>query len=415
MAAKIGQESIAGGYIGTSSASAIYIGATLIWSADTTPVPTPTLKTLVVDDILEADGIDANVTNCLMYGVFVFSSIYDDFSQQEGHNYTIYPPFSGSYNSNIMTITGPFTTSSYTLECSAQFADECLSLSTSKSFTFSGVSASVSCDFSDIYTDEECECLNNGGEWDSENQECIMLDYSSMPMTFEVLSAGTIVYTAGDRFGTYEFEYNKNDAGWDSLSLNTSDRNHYYGTLNVEAGDKIQFRGDNMQYNDGMSWGHFEDSSTAVFKAYGNIMSLISSTDFSGMTELPYDDGSYYNTFYGFFQGTMIVDANNLILPATSLTNSCYCDMFKGCSGLTKAPDLPAATLTTGCYDGMFSNCTNLEYIKCLANNDVEGNTSNWVTGVAANGIFVKDANMSSWTTGANGIPSGWTVIDDSD
>ena len=42
-------------------------------------------------------------------------------------------------------------------------------------------------------------------------------------------------------------------------------------------------------------------------------------------------------------------------------------------------------------------------------------NTSNWVTGVAADGIFVKDANMSSWTTGANGIPSGWTVIDDSD
>lgn len=38
MAFKVGQDSIAGGYIGSSSASAIYIGAVLVWSAAT---PTP--------------------------------------------------------------------------------------------------------------------------------------------------------------------------------------------------------------------------------------------------------------------------------------------------------------------------------------------------------------------------------------
>ena len=39
--------------------------------------------------------------------------------------------------------------------------------------------------------------------------------------------------------------------------------------------------------------------------------------------------------------------------------------------------------------------------------------TQNWVNGVAASGTFVKAASMSSWTTGNNGIPSGWTVQDD--
>ena len=41
MVVKVGNESIAGGYIGSSSASAIYIGADLIWSAGTAPTPTP--------------------------------------------------------------------------------------------------------------------------------------------------------------------------------------------------------------------------------------------------------------------------------------------------------------------------------------------------------------------------------------
>jgi hypothetical protein len=41
MAFKVGQDSIAGGYIGSSSASAIYIGAVLAWSAATPTPPTP--------------------------------------------------------------------------------------------------------------------------------------------------------------------------------------------------------------------------------------------------------------------------------------------------------------------------------------------------------------------------------------
>ena len=100
-------------------------------------------------------------------------------------------------------------------------------------------------------------------------------------------------------------------------------------------------------------------------------------------------------------------------LPATTLVDYCYDNMFFGCSSLITAPDLPATTLVDYCYDSMFIGCTNLNYIKCLATDISASNcTHDWVNGVSSTGTFVKDPNMSSWTTGDDGIPSGWTVQD---
>ena len=87
--------------------------------------------------------------------------------------------------------------------------------------------------------------------------------------------------------------------------------------------------------------------------------------------------------------------------------------MFCGCTSLTTAPELPATTLASECYQAMFANCTSLNYIKCLATSRAEAwCTSGWVSGVASSGTFVKNPNMTSWTTGQDGIPSNWTVID---
>ena len=105
-------------------------------------------------------------------------------------------------------------------------------------------------------------------------------------------------------------------------------------------------------------------------------------------------------------------------LPATTLVVSCYAGMFNGCTSLTTAPALPATTLVRYCYIVMFNGCTNLNYIKCLATNiSTEECTTNWTDGVAASGTFVKDPNMSTstWGSGSNGIPSGWTVEDAQD
>ena len=98
-------------------------------------------------------------------------------------------------------------------------------------------------------------------------------------------------------------------------------------------------------------------------------------------------------------------------LPATTLATSCYSEMFRGCSSLTRAPKLPATTLIENSYYGMFMYCTNLNYIECLATSFNSSNcTYYWVYGVASSGTFIKNANMSGWTRGNNGIPNGWIV-----
>jgi hypothetical protein len=59
----------------------------------------------------------------------------------------------------------------------------------------------------------------------------------------------------------------------------------------------------------------------------------------------------------------------------------------------------------------MFRNCTSLSYIKMLATDIPATNClTNWVNTVAPTGTFVKDTNMTSLTTGKDGIPTGWTV-----
>ena len=98
-------------------------------------------------------------------------------------------------------------------------------------------------------------------------------------------------------------------------------------------------------------------------------------------------------------------------LPATTLADYCYLSMFNGCTSLINAPYLPATTLTTSCYELMFAACTSLSYVQCMAT-DISASrcTTNWFYEASASGTFVKDANMNNWTTGDDGIPSGWTV-----
>ena len=123
-------------------------------------------------------------------------------------------------------------------------------------------------------------------------------------------------------------------------------------------------------------------------------------------------------TLTGSCYGNMFKSCTSLTtapeLPATTLASGCYSSMFNGCTRLTQAPELPATTLAQQCYDSMFYGCTNLNYIKCLATNISATNcTYNWVSGVASAGTFIKDVNMTSWTTGVNGIPTNWTIQDD--
>lgn len=99
-------------------------------------------------------------------------------------------------------------------------------------------------------------------------------------------------------------------------------------------------------------------------------------------------------------------------LPATSMASECYRSMFQGCSSLTEAPVLPAEKLVSGCYSYMFGQCSALSKITAMTKDALSSTYANyWVSGVAATGIFVKNA-AATWanTFGTSAIPSGWTV-----
>lgn len=148
--------------------------------------------------------------------------------------------------------------------------------------------------------------------------------------------------------------------------------------------------------------------STNTFNVYGNLHSLLYADNFRTINTFPANFGNVQ-----LFKKTKIVDASNLILPATTLKQNCYTLMFEDDSNLVSGPVLPAPILVDYCYELMFYGCTSLNSITCLAT-DISAThcTDGWVTRVPTGGTFIKAANMTDWTTGFNGIPSGWTVQD---
>ena len=171
------------------------------------------------------------------------------------------------------------------------------------------------------------------------------------PLTFEIQSDGEIVWKTSSG-NTKTIEYSKNGGEWTSITSSTG------GTsISVVNGDTVQFRGNNSSYFTSSSRYNTFSGSTAQFSVKGNIMSLINSTNFSGLTEFP--SNSSYN-FCNLFKNTSVLASQSLVLPATTLTSYCYQNMFNDCTSLTGAPELPATTLAMNCYREMFNGCTSL-------------------------------------------------------
>ena len=181
------------------------------------------------------------------------------------------------------------------------------------------------------------------------------------PLTFNIISGGTIAWEVTSSSNTKTIEYKLNGGKWTSITSNTGAS---APTITVNTGDKIQFRGSNTSYGTSASSYSTFGGSTASFEVEGNIMSLINSANFATLTTL---ESKY--TFNGLFNGcTGLTSAENLVLPATTLAEGCYYNMFTNCAKLTKAPkELPSDTLTTNCYAQMFWNCTSLTKVPKLS------------------------------------------------
>lgn len=130
-------------------------------------------------------------------------------------------------------------------------------------------------------------------------------------------------------------------------------------------------------------------------------------------------------------------------LPATTLAYYCYSAMFQGCTSLIEAPEILATTYEQSCFSNMFRNCTALttvsniqtidarydshdymfygcsslnfihNQLKTVTNTATHSDTNSplteWLTGVAETGIYVKPDSGVTWT--GIGIPAGWTVL----
>lgn len=216
------------------------------------------------------------------------------------------------------------------------------------------------------------------------------------PLTFEAVNDNTQISFQNHSGGTVEFR--RNDGNWRT----------YTSALTLDAGDKVSFRGNNVSYYPGSDASHFDCSDDCY--VYGNVMSLISATEYDNTTELEND-----HTFRELFKDNTHIRTHPekaILLPATTLTANCYQSMFEGCTALTKAPVLPATVLRQDCYRSMFKGCTNLTYIKCLATSiNAVGCTTDWVVDVTADGTFVKAAS-ADWSSkeSGSGIPENFTV-----
>lgn len=250
-----------------------------------------------------------------------------------------------------------------------------------------------------------------------------------VPLSFDILTSGTVVWKASNSSLTKTIQYRKNYGEWTSITSTTGGV-----SISVSAGDLLQFRGDNTAYGNSSYYNSF--GGTADFNVWGNIMSLINSTSYATLTtlsssytfralftgnnhlldaarlQLPATTLATY-CYYSFFYNCKYLVKGVKILPATTLANHCYRSMYSGCSSLERGSDILASSLVSYSLYYMHSNCTSLKYIKCLATSGINSSssTTNFTNNVPAGGVFVKTSS-ASWPTGVNGIPSGWDIIE---
>ena len=240
-------------------------------------------------------------------------------------------------------------------------------------------------------------------------------EYRDEYLTLSALGDGEIVIvipaSINQAYAT-SLSYSEDKSEW--VKTDIDDTNQTI-SIPVSKGDSIYLKGEAKQlYESGDDSSVYIDSSANI-SASGNIMSLLYGDEFKGKTSFP--TGSQRNFAYLFGYNEHLLNTENLILPATELTNGCYSSMFEGCTFLDTAPVLPATKLVEQCYGMMFGGCNKLNSITILATDiSAEDCLIDWVDGVAPAGTFAvtftKIAPMTLWSIGASGVPDNWTIVD---
>lgn len=276
----------------------------------------------------------------------------------------------------------------------------------------------------------------------------------------------TLSNNAGTSIPTTYFSYSTdNGSNWTSFSIS---RGSTATIATINNGDRLMLKGSNTTLGTAYNYGHYFRA-TGIFEVEGNIMSLLRNND----TDTEFVGGT--NNFAQLFSGcTNLVNAENLIIPASAMTAGALNGTFRGCTSLEKAPELPATVMADSCYSSMFEGCTSLyqppsvlsatsfatncyQRMFCMNRTSkvtsamkytpkMYGNVSNlslsfaqqmlcgnggietvecyitveggrfdqtgWMNYVNATGTF-KKLSTQEFSNGVGGIPVGWTVVND--
>ena len=219
--------------------------------------------------------------------------------------------------------------------------------------------------------------------------------------------AGDIHYTINDG---QEQTIAKNTAGAFDIEVKKGDVVQLYSQNSaLGGGSSSAARALTRAVDEGAKYINIRPSmKTEIF---GNVMSLLKGKDnLESATTIEAN-----NAFYGLFAGAdkLVNNADRLlVLPATTLTEGCYQDMFNGCKGIEKAPELPAPKLEKNCYQEMFYDCAKLNSVKCLATDiSADGCTKDWLgnAGTEATGEKVLETAVPMTQDSDSGVPDGWT------
>ncbi|MGX8685815.1 MAG: hypothetical protein ACSW73_03210 [Spirochaetales bacterium] len=170
-------------------------------------------------------------------------------------------------------------------------------------------------------------------------------DPNKMPLTLEFIEAGELTIIPHGEYGALDVYY----------AINGGEKTLYSTPVSAAAGDKVTLY--RTLKNAKASYPYISIGCSKDCYVYGNVMSLIDPDNYATKTEVVvrallrlFADNTHIKNH----------ESIDLVLPATTLADSCYAYMFDGCTGLTKAPILPATTLSDACYRGMFNGCTGL-------------------------------------------------------
>lgn len=275
----------------------------------------------------------------------------------------------------------------------------------------------------------------------------------ALKFTTEEPTAYLMIYGVGD---TPNLEYSTDGSSWTNITYQAAPEDvdlEYMSFARFGKDTPIYLRGDNPNglsemteemepnkvvlltvVNDDVESTDIYDIQPVEYACSGNIMHLLSYTE--DLTAIPCM-GCFYALFASMVLPNLITSAPELpatslteycysnmfvmcpslvnapsILPAVTLTEYCYLAMFAMCTNLTSAPELPATTLTEGCYSNMFNGCTSLNYIKVGAHSWDDDYASDWVEDVSPIGAFEIPSEEARpiFYRGEDCIPASWCI-----